>query len=186
MIRWIPFLLFAYVLVLVQTTVGQILTIDRFSVGPFGPDLLIPLAVFVAFYAKDVYDAMLCGWAIGMLIDLTTAGGGGAPTRVGPMALILSLSMWVAFNAREWLYREKVMPQMVVGGLLCFTAHFLWCVCQIFFAGRGWDLFGGLCVQSLLSSVYTALLTPLAFTILWLCRKWLFLTGTSSRSRRSR
>lgn len=186
MIRWIPFLLLTYVLVLVQTTIGHILTVDRFSVGPFGPDLLIPLAVFVAFYAKDVYDAMLCGWAIGMLIDLTTAGGGGAATRVGPMALIMALAMWVTFNTRDWLYREKVLPQFIVGGLLCFVTHFLWCVVQIFFASRGWGLLGSLCVQVLLSSLYTAVLTPVAFLLLWMCRKWLFAAGASSRSRRNR
>ncbi|MCK4277401.1 MAG: hypothetical protein KAX78_12855, partial [Phycisphaerae bacterium] len=77
--RWIPFVIFAYILILLQTTVAGLLVISPGAIGPVGPDLMAILAVFVALNVRRAADAMIAGWILGLALDLTAGGvGGGA------------------------------------------------------------------------------------------------------------
>jgi rod shape-determining protein MreD len=185
--RWAPFLIFAYLFTLAQTTLGHILILDRLTIGPVGPDFIVLLAVFLAMYVRTAVDGMLAGWVLGTLIDLTTGGGAGAATRVGPMAIYFTLAVWLAFQVREAVYRERALPQMLLAGLFCLITHTLWVGTQMLLAPQHilWGSFGRLMVQVLLSSMYTGLLMPLAHFFLMPCRNWL-LTASPSRSRRNR
>ena len=60
--RWIPFVILAYAIVLLQTTVGRVLVFSTVSAGTIGPDLTALLAVFIAFHVRGWADAMLAGW----------------------------------------------------------------------------------------------------------------------------
>ncbi len=184
--RWTPFLIFAYLFTLAQTSIGHILMLDRLTIGPIGPDFLVLLAVFIAMYVRTASDGMLAGWVLGMLLDLTTGGGAGASTRVGPMAIFFALTVWLAFQVREAIYRERALPQMLLAGVFCFLTHTLWAGTQMFLAPQHyWGEFSRLLVQILCSSIYTGLLMPLMHFFLTPCRNWL-LTAAPSRSRRGR
>ncbi|MBN1555322.1 MAG: rod shape-determining protein MreD [Phycisphaerae bacterium] len=185
--RWAPFLIFAYLFTLGQTSLGRMLMLDRLTIGPVGPDILVLLAVFVAMYVRTAVDGMMAGWVLGMLIDLTTGGGATATTRVGPMAIYFALTAWLVFQVREALYRERALPQMLLAGVFCLITHTLWVGTQMFLAPRDivWGQFGRLLLQVLLSSVYTGLLMPLVHFFLMPCRNWL-LTNPPTRSRRTR
>ncbi|MCD6303841.1 MAG: hypothetical protein J7M21_02640, partial [Planctomycetes bacterium] len=76
--RWIPFVILVYVVVLLQATVGHILLLSPRGLGAVGPDVAALVAVFIAFYARSGTDAMLAAWALGLAVDLTTAGGLGS------------------------------------------------------------------------------------------------------------
>jgi cell shape-determining protein MreD len=80
--RWIPFIVVCYVVILIQTSLGRILTLPS-PVGVIGPDFAAILAVFVALRVRSAVDCMLAAWVLGLLIDLTTGGGPGAATVVG-------------------------------------------------------------------------------------------------------
>lgn len=185
--RWAPFLIFAYLFTLVQTTLGHMLTLDRLTIGPVGPDFLVLLAVFTAMYVRSAAEGMLAGWVLGMGIDLTTGGGVGAATRVGPMAVYFAAAVWLTFQVREAIYRERAVPQMLLAGLFCLLTHTLWVSTQMFLAPPNvfWGSFSRVLTQVLLSSIYTALLMPLAHFFLLPCRHWL-MTVPPSRSRRRR
>lgn len=185
--RWTPFLIFAYLFTLAQTTLGHILMLDRLTVGPVGPDFIVLLAVFIAMYVRTAVDGMLAGWVLGTLIDLTTGGGAGTETRVGPMALFFALAVWLAFQVREAIYRERALPQMLLAGLFCLLTHTLWVSTQMFLAPQHifWGGFSRLLMQVLLSSIYTGLLMPLVHFFLVPCRNWL-LSSPPSRSHRAR
>lgn len=178
--RWTPFLIFAYLFTLAQTTLGRMLTLDRLTLGPVGPDFTVLLAVFLAMYVPTVSEGMIAGWWLGMLLDLTTSG----MTRVGPMAIFFALFVWLVFQMREAVYRERALPQMILAGLFCLLAHGSWVILQLLLGAPGNHL-GRLLIQVLLSAVYTALLMPLAHFLLTPCRNWL-LTFPPSRSRRGR
>jgi rod shape-determining protein MreD len=185
--RWAPFLIFAYLFTLAQTTLGHMLTLDRLTIGPVGPDFVVLLAVFIALYVRTAVDGMIAGWVLGMLIDLTTGGGAAAATRVGPMAVYFPLVVWLAFQVREAIYRERALPQILLAGLFCLITHTLWVGTQMLLAPEHvfWGGFGRLMVQVLLSSIYTGLLMPLAHFFLMPCRSWL-MPLPPSRSRRRR
>lgn len=183
--RWIPFLILAWLVVMAQTSLGKILTLYALPTGPVGPDLLVLLAVFVALQAPSAVDTMLAGWVLGMLVDLTTAGGLTDPTRIGPMALLFALAVRLVFALREAFFRERALPQMVLAGLFCLLAHGLWITVQVLLAGGeiGWGGYGRLLLQVLLSSVYTALLMPLAYVLLRGIRGMILSTPPSRRGR---
>lgn len=185
--RWVPLAILMYLFVLVQTSLGGVLTFDRMAVGPFGPDFLALLTVFVALYATSTLDAMLAAWVMGLLLDLTTAGGGGVASRVGPMAIGYALSAGLIVRLREAIFRERAMTQMIVAGLFCILTHGFWITVQAIGAGEGmtWAIYFRQWGQVLLSALYTALLMPLAHFVLFGIRG-MIMTAPPSRTRRSR
>ena len=184
--RWIPFLIFTYLFILVQSTLGKILTFDRLPFGPVGPDLLVLVAVFVGLNVRNLTDGMIACWLIGFMLDLTTAGGMGAATRIGPMAFGYCLSVWMIFAMREAMFREQALPQILMAGLFCLASHGFWITVQTFFAAdSSWAAFGSLVLQVIISAIYTALLMPLVNFILTPCRG-MIMTTVVEKSRRSR
>ena len=182
--RWVGFGIFAYLFVMIQMTLGNILILDRLAMGPVGPDFMVIFALFIAFNARDVIDAMIAGWVLGILIDLTTCGGGSC---VGPMAILFSLMSWVVFSVREGLYSERALTQMIVAGIFCIITHGLWITIQSLVAfDLSWGEYGSLLLQVLLSAVYTAVLTPMVYFGLILARGYLLgsLPRRGTRSRR--
>ncbi len=182
--RWIPFLIFAYVFALVQTALGKIIAFDGLGVVLVGPDLMVLLAVFIALNARDVVDGMLAGWAMGFLIDLTTAGGAGDPTRLGPMAFAYVLCVWIVFLMREVLYRERVLTQVILAFFFCIATHLFWVIVQNLLAGGQVD-YGSMFLQMLLVAAYTAVLMPLMNYLLNPCRG-LIIASAVRQSRRTK
>ena len=187
--RWVPFLIFAWLFILIQMTLGKILTFDRLAIGPVGPDLLALMAVFVAMNVRNVTNGMLAGWALGFLLDLTTAGGVGGVTCVGPMAISYAVGVWMVFRLREAVFLDRALPQIVFAGLFCLITHVLWVTAQSLLGAGQTSLadYGGAILQVLICSAYTALLMPLVYFLLSRIRGWLLLPlPTHSRARRSR
>jgi len=181
--RWVGFGIFAYLFVMVQMTLGNILTLDRLAMGPIGPDFMVIFAIFIAFNARDVIDAMIAGWVLGTLIDLTTGGGGSC---VGPMGILYSLMCWVAFSIREGIYSERALTQMIMAGIFCLVTHGLWITIQSLVAfDLSWGEYASMLVQVLLSAAYTAALTPMVYFGLTLIRSYL-LVSMPRRGGRSR
>jgi rod shape-determining protein MreD len=162
--RWVPFLILVWVVVLLQTTFGRALTITTSSLGAVAPDLAALVAVFVAFYVRTWPDAMLGGWALGLAIDLTTSGGAGAGTAVGPMAVAYAVTAALLFRVREAFFRERALTQGVLALAFCLLAHGTWVAAQTLLA-RGdadWSAYGRTMLQAAALACYTAVLMPLA------------------------
>ncbi len=171
--RWAGFGIFAYLFVMIQMTLGNILVLDRLAMGPVGPDFMVIFALFIAFKARDSLDAMIAGWVLGILIDLTTAGGGSC---VGAMAILFSLMCWIVFSIREGIFSDHAITQMIMAGFFCLITHGLWITIQSLVAfDISWGEYGSLLLQVLLSAVYTAILTPIVYYGLLLLRGYLLL-----------
>lgn len=182
--RWVGFGIFAYIFVMIQMTLGGILTLDRLAMGPVGPDFMVIFAIFVAFNARDVIDAMIAGWVLGILIDLTTGGGGSC---VGPMGILYSLMCRVVFSIREGIYSDRALTQMIMAAIFCVVTHGLWVTIQSIIAfDISWGSYASLLFQVLLSAVYTAVLTPMVYYGLILSRGYLLdqIPKRGSRPRR--
>ena len=183
--RWIFFLILAYIVVLFQTTFGRALIFNMPGVGTMGPDLAAILAVFVALRVKSGLDAMLAAWVLGLGVDLTMGGAAGAATVVGPMAVGYCLSAGLVYRVREAFFRERVLPQIVLVIAFCIVAHVFWIVCQSLLAAATWSGFAALLIQALGLALYTAVLTPLGHFALSKCQVW-FLHAPPRRTGRLR
>ena len=191
--RWIPFILLVYVVMLIQTTIGRVLTFAGTSIGTIGPDLAAVAAVFFAMRLRDGAEAALAAWALGMAVDLTTSSGTGSATAVGPMPLAYCLAAAAIFRLREIFFRDRPASQATLALIFCTVAHFTWLNLQWAFAHwdyaggvrRSWMLYNSILIQGMALSIYTAILMPLGFIILAKCER-LFIAVQAGRPRRSR
>lgn len=185
--RWIPFVILVCLLVLIQTTLGRVLTLSDTPVGPIGPDLLAIMAVFVALQARSGYDAAMAGWVLGMGLDLTAAGGVTSPTVVGPMPVAYVLAAALVYWLREAVFRERALIQGVLAALFCLLAHGIWVTAQSLRAAgqMTWSAYWDVMLQVMALAAYTALLMPLGYWLLDRLRR-LFMTAAVGRSRHRR
>jgi hypothetical protein len=171
--RWPIFLILAYAVILVQVSLGGLLTVSL-PIGRVGFDLVAATAVFMAFRTWTATEAMLACWVLGLTLDLTTAGGRPwGPTVVGPFAIVFSLLGGAVFSIREAFFRDRALTQVVVTLLFCLLAHALWITLQTIRLG-GWDFYGSMLVQAAAIAGFTAVLAPLAHFLLGCCARWVF------------
>ena len=186
--RWIPFLILAYLTILLQTTLGRVLMFSAAGIGTIGPDLAALLAVFVAFYVRTWADAMLAGWALGMAVDLTAVAGVGAGTVVGPMAIAYALVAGLLFRVREAFFRERAVTQAFLAWAFCLLAHGAWVSMQALLVDGpvGWPEYGRTMLQAVGLACYSAVLMPLMHFLLMRCQRWLLAApvGPGTRPRR--
>ncbi len=185
--RWIPFLILAYAVVLVETCVGRVLFIDISSLGAVGPDLAAMVVVFVAFYARSATDAMLAAWIIGMAVDLTTGAGVGSATVLGPMSIAYCLVAGLLWRMREAFFRERAITQVMLAFAFVALAHGIWVTAQAIFATGhvSFGDYGRMLLQVLAVACYTAVLMPLAHYGLRMCQRF-FLVAAVGPGRRMR
>jgi len=185
--RWIPFVILAWLLVIVQTTLGRVLTLSGTPIGSIGPDFLAILAVFVALQARSGLDAALAAWVLGLALDLTAAGGVTSPTVVGPMPIAYALAATLVYWLREAVFRERALIQALLAALFCLVAHGIWVTAQSLRASgeMTWSAYGEVLVQAVALAAYTALLMPMGYWALRYLRR-IFMMAPSGRSRRRR
>ena len=165
MIRWIFFLMLAYVTLVAQTTVGGLLVIRTEWAGPIAPDFLAMVAVFVAMAVRNRADAGLACWVLGLGLDL--ASGPGATTVVGPMAIAYALGGLAIFQLREALYRDKIGTQIIMVLLFTAASHALWITLQaLIMRSLTWDDYGNTLLQAVLLAAYSAALAPIVHAVL--------------------
>lgn len=183
--RWIPTLLIAWALVLAQTTVGRVLLTPTLPlVGTVGPDLLAVLAMFIVLNARLGADAVLACAALGAMVDLTTAGGTSSGTVVGPMVLGYALGGWAVVSIRDAFFRNRFLPQTVLGLVMIGLAHVTWVVLQTVACWQ-WSELGGMLLQAAGITLYTSLLVWVGGKALTPIRPWM-MTAVPGRSRRDR
>lgn len=160
--RWIAFAILGYVMILAQTSLGQVLCF-RSSLGVVAPDFLAAVAVFLALHVRDPADLMIAAWTLGFALDLTT----GAVPAVGPMALAYLAGARLLYGLREALFRDRLATQVLATLLFCTFAHFLWITAQSALGGHfAWREYGRLLGEMLAVAAYSAVLAPLVFWLL--------------------
>ncbi|MCE5279474.1 MAG: hypothetical protein ABFD92_02495 [Planctomycetaceae bacterium] len=184
--RWTLFVVVAYVVLLMQTTVGGLITFPSASLGTIGPDLVAIVGVFIALNARTATMGMLAAWGLGLGLDLTTATAPGCATAIGPMAIAYAVAAGVIFYIREGFYFERPLPQAFLAAVFCLMSHLLWVTYQSVLA-RGavlWVSYGQMVLQAVLLSIYTGLLAPIGYLLLRKLRRWLIPVPATARGRR--
>jgi rod shape-determining protein MreD len=162
--RWVPFLILVYLVLLAQTTVGKVLTFQETTLGTVGPDLAAIVAVFLALRLREGVDLALAGWVLGLAVDLTTAG-----QAVGPMPLAYVVAGMAVLKMREAFFRERIPTQMLMALVFCLLAHGIWVTVETILApagGRSWGGYFQMLKQALALAIYTAVLMPLGRWVL--------------------
>lgn len=159
--RWIPFLVLAYLAVVLHTSLGDVLSVPFQSWLILRVDLLAGLAVMITLRVRTRADAMLAAWVLGLLADLTTIG-----TPIGLWAACFTLGSVAVYQVREAVFSGNPLTQFVMALMFCLLAHGL---CVLFdnlyvrasAAGLWRDL-----LAVLMISLCTAGLTPVLCRLL--------------------
>ena len=185
--HWTSFIILTWLLILIQSTVGRVLVFETISVGTIGPDLLASLGMFVALCVHKPIDAMIAGWLLGLALDITTAGGAGSATVIGPMAIAYALGVRAVFAVREAFFCERALTRIALTLLFCLFTHLFWVTAQSLLAYEftTWSQYGRMLIQAMVISVYSAILAPLMLHLLWKARRRL-IPIPSGRIRRGR
>ncbi|MBI1368913.1 MAG: hypothetical protein GC162_09705 [Planctomycetes bacterium] len=119
--RWWVFAIFAYLLLGIEVSVSDVLSIPT-KFGPVVPHFMLILAVFVGL-AAPTGVVLASSLIIGGLIDLTTTWplpGDHGLTLLGPHALAYLVGGYVLLQVRPMLFREHpltVAAMMLVAGV---------------------------------------------------------------------
>ncbi len=185
--KWVPFIILTYLVMLAQCTVGGLLTFSVKAIGTVGPDLLAIVAVFMALHVRSGFHAALAGWVLGLAVDLTTVSAAGGVTAVGPMPIAFAVAAALIFQIREAFFFERPAPQVFLALIFCLVAHGIWVTFQAVLAFRdvSWEGYGQTLLQAVALAIYTAVLMPLGHPGLRWLRKWLISMPTGRRHRRS-
>ncbi|MBT3278707.1 MAG: hypothetical protein HN909_00695 [Phycisphaerales bacterium] len=184
--RWLALLVVGWAIVLVQSTFGRVLVLEDFVAGPIGPDMMIALLVLLGLNGKKTGEVCSGAMVLGLMVDLTTAGGVDGLTRVGPMMLAYGLGMYVIQMMREAVYRDSLFPVAILSGLVALVTHTTWIILQHLFAdGGSFSAVLGSLAQVICSAVYTAVIVPWVYWILRGATTWILPSQPTER-RRSR
>jgi rod shape-determining protein MreD len=181
--RWIPFILLTLLVVLLQRTLGPVLTFTPRGIGSVGPDLAAMVAVYVACQTRTWEDAMLGGWLLGFAVDIAV---GAAGVAVGPMAITYALAAGLLFRSRDAFFHERAVTQGVLGMGFCLVAHGLWVTFQSMLGSPGmdWNVYGHTMLQAALLALYTGGLMPLAHALLRGVRRLIIVAPAGRGGRR--
>ena len=184
--RWVFFVILVWLVVLVQASIGKVLTISDTPIGVVGPDLAALVAVFVALHVRDGADAMLAGWVLGLGLDLAAGSGTGAPGAVGPMPVAYALATGALYRLREAFFVERAVTQALLALGFCLLAHGIWVTWQTALAARtmAWADYGRLLLQAAALATYTAVLMPLGHCGLRRGQRWILATPPGRAGRR--
>ncbi len=186
--RWVPFVILVYVTVLVQTTLGRVMTFHTAGMGRVGPDLAAIVAVFLALRLRDGVELALAAWALGLAVDLASGAGGGLGAAVGPMALAYVVASAAVFRLREEMFRERPVVQVLLAAIFCLLAHGIWVTFQSVLLENGqggWARYWRTMKQAVALAAYTAVLAPIGCWILGKCER-LLIAVQAGRSRHGR
>jgi len=179
--RWIPFVILIYVALLVQVVVAALPVRFGFT-GDIAPDIPAILAVFFALSVRDLHDAMLAAWSLGLAMDIMLCGMGGIVTAVGPMPIAYALGSGIIYRVREAFFRDRALARAILTLVFCLTAHFLWVTIQTLLV-LAWSAWWSAVAKAIGISIYTAAVAPLVCVVLQRCGGW-FIATPARRSRR--
>ncbi|MFP4105289.1 MAG: hypothetical protein ACLFVU_04275 [Phycisphaerae bacterium] len=184
--RWILFIILAYLFVVFQSSLGGVFAFFDTPVGTIGPDFVAILAMFVTLRARSRVDVLLAAWILGMAVDITTAGGPGGLTVIGPMALGYLTSASLLYLVREAVFQERPIAQAFLSLLFVLVAHGVWVSLQSIVAWSqvSWGDYGQMLLRAVGVAVYSGIVGPLVLFGLSAIKTWFIPAPSSRRQRR--
>jgi len=152
--RWLTFAILAVLVLTLQAAVAPRVELFRAR-----PDFLLIVVVFLGLCAPP-RDAIAAAWILGACADLLTI------ERFGVVALSYGLTAIIVTLLREYLFRYRVMTQMVVTLTTCLMVRTAWTTYYHFLYEARGPLLGDWLIGGVVASAYTAALTPLVFRVL--------------------
>lgn len=178
--RWIPFFILLYLFTALHISLlGGIPS--RATGGDLWPfiEYLPLLAIFYALYAADA-SAPLAAMVCGLAYDLRPGSGDFVGTNLVPLALV----GWLIVRVRLSIFREHFISQVIITllGVLAFAlfaAVFRKLIGAPLHRGAVWSHLGYIAGNS----VYTAIIAPVIFYVLFRFHHLLGFTPQGPRSR---
>ena len=167
--RWLPFMLIAGVVLILQATIAP-----RLELYGSRPDWLLVLVVVVALHAR-MADAALGAWIVGACADLMTI------ERCGLIAISYVLLTTAVIAVREFLFCRRAITQFVVTLIIGIVIHGAWLMYRRTMYPSTLPVFDDMVVRVLFVAVYTAMWAPPIHACLLRLRKPLGFTAPRFR-----
>lgn len=106
--RWLPFLILAYLVVSLQLALGGIL-----KLGEYSPNLVLLFIIFIGLHAP-IEAALIAGFILGFMHDVVSSHG------IGTYALAYSLIAGLTYQLRGIMYADHVATHFTITILLGF------------------------------------------------------------------
>jgi len=165
--RWLAFAVCAVVGIILQTTVA-----DHLAISHVKPDWMFVLAVFFGLYSSR-RDAVLAGWILGLLVDLTSV------ERFGLMSGAFALAALLVNAVRHVVFLKNAVTHFIVtvcAGLILQAALSGYHVFTYASADGGWS---ELLLERTVHALYTGLWALPVHHGLLKCTRWLRLDTSS-------
>lgn len=159
--RWLTFLVLAVLVVTLQTTLAP-----RLRLFGVAPDWILVFVVFCGMHVKGL-DAVLAGWALGLLADFHTA------QRFGMMSICYALVAAVVSLTRGWVFPRHPLAHFaatLIAGVMLYVPMAVGPV-AIGGAVGGWDY--RLVGPALLVALYSAAWAPVVQWVLLKIGPWM-------------
>ncbi len=113
MMRWLPFIILAYIGIVLQTTVAQ-----RLEINHVRPDFVLIIALYYALSATSP-DALIAAWLLGFTVDLCGQG------QLGVFALGYGLMALLVVQFRDSMFRDHPLTSLFVTLICTWLVHLL-------------------------------------------------------------
>lgn len=165
--RWLTFVLCAVIGIILQTTLAS-----RLAVFHVKPDWMFVLTVFFALYSTR-RDAVLAGWILGLLVDLTSV------ERLGLMSAAFALTAMLVNAVRHLVFLKNSLTHFMVtvgAGLVLHAALSAYHV-GVYAPGPG--AWRAVLLERGMHVIYTGLWALPVHHCLLKCTRWLQLDTSS-------
>jgi len=118
-LRWLVFIPLAVLALIAQISVGAVLRVGVGATGlSLSVDFLAIVAVLVTLRVRMATDAMLAGWVLGLLIDLSSVC-----EPIGLYACCFAIAAWAIFQVRSAVFADNPLSQALTTLAFCLLGH---------------------------------------------------------------
>lgn len=163
--RWALIAILAYLAMVVETIV--------FRSGPLAfhvegqlirPDLLLILGVFAAL-AFEPFEVLVMGWGLGLMADLGARSG-----WMGVRPLMFAVLLFAGSYLQGAIFRTRVVTQFALTFIAVFTIHWAGSLLGNYHTDLPLAV-GSAAELAIFDAIYTAVLAPYVFWLLFLLRE---------------
>ena len=165
--RWLTFAVCAVIGIILQTTLAH-----RLAIFHVKPDWMFVLTVFFALYSSR-RDAVLAGWILGLLVDLTSV------ERLGLMSAGFALTAVLVNAVRHQVFLKNSVTHFMVTVCAGLVLHAALAAYYVAVYAPGPGVWRAVLLERGAHAIYTGFWALPVHHSLLLCTRWLQLDTSS-------
>ncbi|MEW6356708.1 MAG: rod shape-determining protein MreD [Planctomycetota bacterium] len=163
--RWVRFLIFVVAVCMIDTAI-----MPAISITGMRPDIALIFVVFIALNTAPLI-AVPAGWLMGLAMDVYSVG------PMGVNALILSLCAGFVSGAKDFVYKEHPLAQLLLVFIAAVFSNAVHLAIIFLAPDASVGSPRGVAFRMMCAVVYTSLPAPFLLLLCRSLKRWLGVTG---------